>query len=69
MSAAAMVRPRWIARLAAWILGYFWLPCPSCGRDFAGFECGRRGMRTADGSCRVCCRACDGRRDLDKEQS
>ncbi len=35
-----MIRPRWLARLLAWMLGYFWLPCPSCGQMFAGFESG-----------------------------
>jgi hypothetical protein len=33
-----MIYPRWFARLSAWALGYFWLPCPVCGEDFAGFE-------------------------------
>lgn len=23
------------------ILGYFWLPCPRCGRMFGGHECGK----------------------------
>lgn len=30
--------PRWLARVAARMLGYFWLPCPRCGRRFAGYE-------------------------------
>lgn len=30
---------RWWARLRAWLGGYFWAPCPVCGRPFAGFEC------------------------------
>lgn len=30
--------PRWFARIVAALLGYFWLPCPRCGRMFAGFE-------------------------------
>lgn len=30
--------PRWAHRLYARILGYFWLPCPRCGRWFGGHE-------------------------------
>lgn len=33
-----MIRPRFIAKLLANICGYFWLPCPLCGEEFAGFE-------------------------------
>lgn len=30
---------------AARLLGYFWLPCPLCGRKFAGFQWkNRRGL-------------------------
>jgi hypothetical protein len=25
-------------RLYAWALGYFWIPCPLCGRYFGGHE-------------------------------
>lgn len=32
------VWPRWVARLLAFLGGYFWLPCPLCRRPFAGFE-------------------------------
>lgn len=34
--------PRWIHHLRADMLGYFWLPCPVCGRDFGGHEIARR---------------------------
>ncbi len=34
-----MIYPRFIARFFAWLLGYFWLPCPVCKEPFAGFEC------------------------------
>lgn len=30
--------PRWVHRLKASMLGYFWLPCPLCGRMFGGHE-------------------------------
>lgn len=29
-----------LRRLRAEAGGYFWLPCPNCGRMFAGYECG-----------------------------
>ncbi len=29
---------RWMHQLYAWWAGYFWLPCPSCGRYFGGHE-------------------------------
>lgn len=31
-------RPRWFHRVWAWLFGYFWLPCPDCGRMFGGHE-------------------------------
>jgi hypothetical protein len=33
-----MLRPRFLARFLAWLCGFFWIPCPLCGRYFAGFE-------------------------------
>jgi len=30
--------PRWVHRLRAHFGGYFWLPCPICGRRFGGHE-------------------------------
>jgi hypothetical protein len=33
-----MIYPRFLARLWAWLAGYFWLPCPVCKEPFAGFE-------------------------------
>lgn len=30
--------PRWWAKLRADVGGYFWLPCPLCGRMFGGHE-------------------------------
>ena len=33
------IRPRFVARFLAFLFGYFWLPCPLCGKPFAGFEC------------------------------
>lgn len=31
-------RPRWLNRWWAWLGGYFWIPCPRCGRMFGGHE-------------------------------
>lgn len=30
--------PRWYHRLYAFFGGYFWIPCPICGRKFGGHE-------------------------------
>lgn len=30
--------PRWTHRLYARVAGYYWLPCPLCGREFGGHE-------------------------------
>ena len=29
---------RWLNKLYANLFGYFWLPCPICGKDFGGHE-------------------------------
>ena len=31
-------QPRWLAHAHAVAFGYFWLPCPTCGRMFGGNE-------------------------------
>lgn len=49
---------RMLRRLTAWALGYFWLPCPCCGRHFAGFEVGDRHLQV-DGVSLMACRWCD----------
>jgi C4-type Zn-finger protein len=30
--------PRWMHKAYAFAFGYFWLPCPVCGRMFGGHE-------------------------------
>lgn len=30
--------PRWLHKLYAKMFGYFWLPCPVCGKPFGGHE-------------------------------
>jgi hypothetical protein len=32
--------PRTLHHAYAWLLGYFWIPCPLCGRHFGGHEWG-----------------------------
>ena len=42
--------------------GYFWLPCPCCGRDFGGFEAGHRSIceeHSGYFTSWTCCRWCD----------
>lgn len=29
---------RWLNKVYAILLGYFWLPCPVCGKEFGGHE-------------------------------
>jgi len=31
-------RPRFLNAIVALLGGYFWLPCPICGKNFAGYE-------------------------------
>lgn len=40
--------PRWWHRFYAWLGGYFWLPCPVCGKHFGGHE-----WMTGDPCCTV----------------
>jgi len=32
------LRLRWFNKIYALALGYFWLPCPMCGKEFGGHE-------------------------------
>lgn len=47
---------RTVARWLAKMRGYFWLPCPVCGEDFAGFETyvGECCVVTTEGARTVC---------------
>lgn len=49
--------PRWMHRLYAQALGYFWLPCGRCGRHFGGHERGWR-PREAGTSEPILCPRC-----------
>ena len=44
-----------LRRFWAWLLGYFWLPCPICGRMFGGYETASVGIiRTGKLVCKEC---------------
>jgi hypothetical protein len=47
--------PRFLHRFWAWLNGYFWAPCPVCGRMFGGHEAFWRGLRISKGSWRSIC--------------
>lgn len=33
-----IIYPRWLSKIYAAVCGYFWLPCPICGKYFGGHE-------------------------------
>jgi hypothetical protein len=47
---------RWANRVYAWLGGYFWLPCPQCGRMFGGHECGAGHVQREGKDWRTCWR-------------
>ena len=49
----------WWRHLYADLLGYFWLPCPSCGGMFGGHEIGQRTIWISPGRGVCCCKWCD----------
>lgn len=54
---------RFIARMRAKLGGYYWLPCPVCGRMFGGHESGRGPHSTlwdSPNGGRAVCRQCEG---------
>ena len=46
--------PRFINKLYADLVGYFWTPCPICGRGFGGHEWSGILMITEDNGKGVC---------------
>ena len=69
--------PRFLHRLYANVMGYFWLPCPNCGRMFGGHEFSGGCVylsysRVPAGfgcdwfpyTSRVCCPRCPSKRDV-----
>ena len=49
-----------VRRLRAFFGGYFWLPCPICGRMFGGFETADEGLMTSWYSGECVCKRCEG---------
>jgi hypothetical protein len=45
-------------RIRALLTGYFWLPCPNCGRMFGGHEKGGGTLWHSIGEGRMCCPRC-----------
>lgn len=52
--------PRWLHRLWARLWGFYWLPCPVCGRMYGGHETNAFGhsIKIADGTWRMTCPLC-----------
>lgn len=50
--------PRWLHRAWAKAFGWFWLPCPECGRSFGGHEASHVSLYMPDGSHALVCRRC-----------
>ena len=49
--------PRWVNKLYADLIGYFWAPCSNCGTMFDGHEIGSGKIYTEDwieGDCAIC---------------
>ena len=59
-----MSAPRWYHKLYAFVAGYFWLPCPRCGREFGGHEKSGGTDWYPNGEGRTCCSNCVGDRSL-----
>ncbi len=50
---------KFLRKLKANLLGYFWMPCPICGEDFAGFEIGKGHLKVSSEKTYCCCKKCD----------
>ena len=55
-----MTTPRALHCLYAWTLGYFWLPCPVCGRYFGGHENGGGHLHLTPSLGKMTCPDCPG---------
>ena len=56
--------PRFLHRWWASVAGYFWLPCPICGRMFGGHEKGGGLQYYAHGRAKITCPKCPRRYHL-----
>lgn len=50
---------RWLNKLYANLNGYFWLPCPLCGKMFGGHESSGVGLSTNPHSGELVCSDCE----------
>ena len=50
--------PRWINYLYAYIFGYYWLPCPLCGKNYGGHESFGGGIYLGNGEGKMVCSKC-----------
>ena len=55
--------PRFINHIFAYLLGYFWLPCPICGRNFGGHEWSNT-LLSSTGHGKGVCPKCGNRADI-----
>ena len=55
--------PRWVNYLVAHLNAFFWLPCPMCGKRFAGYESARSGLMTSWGGGQMVCWRCEAEAD------
>jgi hypothetical protein len=40
--------PRWVHKIYAFLNGYFWMPCPTCGEMFGGHETKLSGIKITE---------------------
>lgn len=50
---------RFLKKIYARAMGYFWLPCPVCGEHFGGFEIGNGRVTMPNGTRQCTCKNCD----------
>ena len=64
-----MRAPAIVRQIRAFLTGYFWVPCPSCRRWFAGFERGGPGIMTSSSSGLITCSLSDCVRDVVEKET
>ncbi len=62
-------RPRFLHYIYAFLYGYFWLPCPLCGKNFGGHEWGGSLMSSAFEGKGVCPKCGDNARKINAEKA
>ena len=64
-----IVKSRFLNWLYAFIFGYFWLPCPLCGKNFGGHESHGMLMTSYGGGVCVCYNCKEIAEKLNKENN